>query len=163
MKYDYGPSEREQFVEDAGLFFEQGGLPRMSGRIIGWLLIANPPYQSAEQLAEGLQASKGSISTMTRLLIQFRLIERVAIPGERRDYFAINGNAWLTLFEHRIQSLSTFRRLAERGLRLVENEPPEVRHNLEEIGDLYSWLEGEMRDVMQRWHRHLEERRRQRS
>ena len=57
----------KQFVEEVGIVFEQTGLPRMAGRILGWLLIAEPPHQSTEQLINALMASKGSISSMTRL------------------------------------------------------------------------------------------------
>ena len=46
-------SERS-FIEEVGVVFEQTGLPRMSGRLFGWLLIADPPYQSPAQLAESL-------------------------------------------------------------------------------------------------------------
>ena len=40
----------EHIVEDFGLAFEQTGMPRMSGRIIGSLLISDPPHQSMDQL-----------------------------------------------------------------------------------------------------------------
>ncbi len=52
---------------------------RMAGRMLGWLLICDPPHQSMNAIADVLQASKGSISTMTRLLIQLDLIERTGI------------------------------------------------------------------------------------
>ncbi|MCP5095569.1 MAG: MarR family transcriptional regulator, partial [Chloroflexi bacterium] len=51
------PNDAQYFVEDVGLFFEQVGLPRMSGKIMGWLLIADPPHQSMSELVEALQAS----------------------------------------------------------------------------------------------------------
>ncbi|MFQ3629252.1 MAG: MarR family transcriptional regulator, partial [Cyanobacteriota bacterium] len=81
------PFEHTHFVEEVGLMFELIGLPRMAGRIFGWLLISQPPHQSSGELAEVLQASKGSISSMTRLLIQLGLIERLPLPGDRRDFF----------------------------------------------------------------------------
>ena len=79
--------EAKNFVEEVGIAFEQTGLPRMAGRVFGWLLISDPPYQSSTELAEALMASKGSISTTTRLLIQLGLAERFVIPGERHDNF----------------------------------------------------------------------------
>ena len=51
--------DKQHFVEEVALVFEEIGLIRMAGRILGWLLISNPPYQSADELAEALQASKG--------------------------------------------------------------------------------------------------------
>ena len=37
----------KNFIEETGIVFEQTGLTRMSGRMFGWLLISDPPYQSA--------------------------------------------------------------------------------------------------------------------
>ena len=85
--------EKQEFVEEVGMVFEQTGLPRMSGRIFGWLLVSDSPQQNAEQIGKALLASKGSISTSTRLLIQHGLIERVSLPGVRHDYFRLRANA----------------------------------------------------------------------
>ena len=59
--------ERASYVEDFGLMFEGFGLPRMVGRALGALLISDPPELSAEELAEALRASRGSISSATRI------------------------------------------------------------------------------------------------
>jgi len=72
-------AEVKRFVEEVGISFEDMSLPRMAGRILGWLFISDPPYQSIGELAEALMASKGSISTMTRLLTQLNLIERFSL------------------------------------------------------------------------------------
>src|SRR5512142_2974957 len=106
MDEDQRRLEERHFVEDVGLFFEQMGYPRMAGRILGWLLICDPPQQSSEQLAQVLLASKGSLSTMTRLLIQIGLIERVALPGERRDYFRLKPGAWPQLIKVQMQVMT---------------------------------------------------------
>ena len=90
MNNEQAQGEERNFVEEVGLFFEQTGMPRMAGRILGWLLISDPPHQSTDELAGGLIASKGSISTNTRLLIQIGLIERLSLPGVRHDYFRID-------------------------------------------------------------------------
>jgi DNA-binding transcriptional regulator GbsR (MarR family) len=86
------PTDAElHYVEEFGLFWEQMGLPRMTGRILGWLLICDPPEQTMTDLTEVLQASKSSISTGTRMLIQFGFIERISLPGERKDYYVASG------------------------------------------------------------------------
>src|SRR5262245_10612167 len=88
------PEERaallRHFVEEMGLHFEYGGIPRMAGRIFGHLLVCDPPEQSAEELARSIQASRASVSTMSRLLIQTGLIERQVFPGKRHDLFRIH-------------------------------------------------------------------------
>ena len=72
----------ERFVEELGVLLElEAGAPRMVGRVLGWLLVCEPPEQSAAELAERLQASRGSISAATRLLLRMGMIERVRTRG----------------------------------------------------------------------------------
>ena len=75
--------ERSRYVEEFGLLFGQFGLSRMFGRVLGVLMISDPPERSAEELAEELGASRGSISQTTRSLIQMSLVQRWSRPGER--------------------------------------------------------------------------------
>ena len=139
------------YVEDVALYFEQNGLPRMAGRVIGWLLVCDPPEQSAGELAAVLGASKGSISTATRLLVQIHLIERVALPGARRDYFRIRPDGWAERTRSSVGIVSEFRRLTERGLDLLGTAPPPRRARLEGVHDLYVWLERELPALLERY------------
>jgi DNA-binding transcriptional regulator GbsR (MarR family) len=144
-------AERQQFVEEVGLLFETAGMPRMAGRVLGWLLISNPPHQSPGELAQVLQASKGSISTMTRLLEQIGLIERFSLPGQRRDYFRIKLNAWSELSKRRLEQISAFRKLAERGLTLLQGDAPELSQRLREMHDIHAFFEAELPLRLAQW------------
>ncbi|WP_458648399.1 GbsR/MarR family transcriptional regulator [Sivoneniella epilithica] len=146
--------EHFQFIEAVGLSFEGVSLPRMAGRVFGWLLISNPPHQSPTELAEVLQASKGSISTMTRLLVQLSLIERISLPGQRRDYFRIKPNAWAELSKQRLAQITAFRKLADQGLKLLEQDEPLLRQRLEEMRDIHAFWEQELPLMTQRWEQH---------
>jgi DNA-binding transcriptional regulator GbsR (MarR family) len=150
------PFEHVHFVEEVGLLFELVGLPRMAGRIFGWLLISEPPHQSSGALAEVLQASKGSISTMTRLLLQIGLIERVSIPGDRRDYFQIKPHAWTQLAQQRLMQITAFRQVAERGLELLQGHPPVLKKRLQEMRDIHAFWERELPLINQRWQQEME-------
>lgn len=143
--------EASLFVEEVGLAFEQLGLPRMAGRILGRLVIAEVPEQSSSELAEALQASKGSISTMTRLLIQLGLIERVARPGDRRDYFRLRPHLWPRLVRQRAALFGVLRQAAERGLRLVPHQSGGQAQRLREMRDLFAFLEQEIPLALARW------------
>lgn len=148
------PSPAElAFVEDVGLYFEQTGYLRMAGRIIGWLLICDPPEQSAGDLAAVLQASKGSISTATRLLVQGRLVDRLALPGARRDHFRIRDDGWLARMRMGMTLLTAFRHLTERGLALVGEDDSPRRDRLEAVHDLYTWFEREWPGFIERYER----------
>ena len=145
-------AEEQNFVEEVGIVFEQTGLPRMAGRILGWLLISDPPHQSTIELTDALMASKGSISTMTRLLIQIGLIERISLPGVRRDYFRIQPDAWQHMIRRGLEDeIKMFRQLAEHGLKLLVDKTPLTRKWLEEMRDVYTFLEREFPTLLERW------------
>jgi DNA-binding transcriptional regulator GbsR (MarR family) len=146
------PDEEKKFVEEVGIVFEQTGLPRMAGRIFGRLMICDPPYQSPSELVEALIASRGSISTMTRFLSQLGIIERFCLPGERQTYFQINPNAWKHLTGHGlIDEIKLFRQLADHGLEILADKTHVTRRWLEEMRDIYTFLEKEFPALLQRW------------
>ena len=55
-----------------GQFLGSYGMTPMAGRMWGWLLICEPPEQTAAEIAEALQASRGAISGTARILAQRR-------------------------------------------------------------------------------------------
>ena len=144
-------SERS-FIEEVGVVFEQTGIPRMAGRLFGWLLISDPPYQSPSQLAEVLGASKGSISTSIRLLAQMGLVERYVIPGSRHDHFRLPEDAVKKIIRHGLeQEIKMFRSLAERGLELTKAIPAKRKAWLKEIQSRYSYLEKEFPALLEKY------------
>ena len=143
--------DQQRFVEEFGLALEQTGLPRMTGRVWGYLLISDPPNQSAESLAKALRASRGSISTTTRSLIQMGLIDKVGLPGERRDYFRVRPGVWVDLLEQRTKIVSDWRKLAERGLSAMNSEDPEAQRRLQEMHDVMAFYERELPALTGRW------------
>jgi hypothetical protein len=145
--------ERRRYVEEFGLLFGQFGLSRMLGRVLGVLMISDPPELSAGELAEALGASRGSISQTTRSLIQMGLVQRRARPGERRDYFRVKPGAWGGIMRREMEALGGFREAAERGLVLLDSRDPDARRGLEEMRDFYAYWEKEMPAVLERWER----------
>ncbi len=151
-------AETKRFVEEVGIAFEQSGLPRMAGRILGWLMIAEPLHQTTGELEEALMASKGSISTMTRLLIRIGLIERLSLLGQRRDYFRIKPGAWHQMLKDSLVQTTAFRQLTERGLGLIEDKAHFNRQWLEEMRDMYAFFEQELPTLLERWEQEHKER-----
>ena len=122
MKPSADPALRE-WVEQLSILLEREGLPRMAGRIFGWLLVCAPPEQTMEDLAAAVQGSKASMSTMTRLLAQVGLVEKVRLPGARRDAFRIRLGQWQQLWRARMQLLEEAAVLTGRGLALLARPP----------------------------------------
>jgi hypothetical protein len=129
-----------EWVEQLSILLERDGLPRMAGRIFGWLLVCAPPEQSMEDLAAAVQGSKASMSTMTRLLAQSGLVEKVRPPGARRDAFRIRPGQWQQLWRARLELLREAAALTGQGLSLLDGRPPELRARLAELHDQYAFI-----------------------
>lgn len=143
--------EYRRFAEDVALHFEQSGLSRTVGRIFGWLLISDPPQQTMNDLVDGLHISKSSVSVATRFLIESGLVQRISLPGERRDYYCVVEGVWLTLMRQRMSQLVALRKLAEHGLEMLADQPAERRNRLREMRDFYAFFEEELPDLLDRW------------
>jgi DNA-binding transcriptional regulator GbsR (MarR family) len=139
------------YVEEVALGMERQGLFRMAGRVLGWLLICDPPEQTFGQIAEVLQASKGSISGAMKFLVPSGLVERISRPGDRRNYYRCRPGAWTDLARDQARQYDDFRKLAERGLELLAEAPAARRERLQGMRDLYAWLEREMPALWERW------------
>ena len=139
------------FVEHIALFYEDGGLPRIAGRILGWLLVCEPPWRSAPELAEELQISKGSVSTMTRLLMEYGLLERIAQPGERATFFRVNHDGFERVFAKQLLTAAAGRELIDEGLELLHDEPRERLARLKGLKALYAFFEREMPRLLEAW------------
>jgi DNA-binding transcriptional regulator GbsR (MarR family) len=142
--------EKKHFIEDISLYFEQMGLPRMAGRVLGVLLITDPPQQSLNDLCEVLQTSKSALSTTTRLLTETGLIERVPSPKPREVAFEFKPGGWVTFMRMRLRLMASLHEIAERGLELLRDEPPALRERLQEAHDMFSLIEEQLPVLLRR-------------
>ena len=83
---------RQEFIEAAGRFCRRLGLPRSVGQIYGLAFFSTRPI-SLDEMAEVLGISKASASTGARQLTGWGALRQVWIPGDRRDYFEVAGDA----------------------------------------------------------------------
>ncbi|MBU0929146.1 MAG: MarR family transcriptional regulator [Spirochaetes bacterium] len=133
------------FIEDVALFCEQMGLPRMAGRVLGVLLISDPPAQSLNDLCDCLQASKSSVSSMARLLVGEGLIEPAPCLVPRRDYFRFRDGGWLEFMRRRMEVMAGLHAIADRGLEILEGRDESLRARLEEAHDVFEFVDSEFR------------------
>jgi DNA-binding transcriptional regulator GbsR (MarR family) len=141
----------EQFIEDSGDMLDAHGLPHMAGRVIGALLICSPPHLSHDELAEQLQASRGSISMAVQMLVRAGIAERVSLPGHRRHYYRLRENLWNDLFLTRYEHIQKHIDLCEAGLALLEQEPAETKTRLIELLVFMEFLLEQLPEIAKRW------------
>jgi DNA-binding transcriptional regulator GbsR (MarR family) len=143
-------------IEEYGLLFEEMGGTRMEGRVMAWLLLAEPPEQSLTEIAQGLGVSKAAVSTSARGLLQSRAVERVSEPGQRGDYYrSVPGKLESVLHLDHVTSLG---RLVDRSLELVavKDQTQSNYALLREMRDFIVFLEAEIPGLVSRWQAHRE-------
>jgi DNA-binding transcriptional regulator GbsR (MarR family) len=136
------------FVEEMGRFLGSIGMTPMAGRMWGWLLICEPAEQTAADLSEALQASRGAISGTARLLGNSGLIRRTTRRGDRREYFSAPPEALDSMLASAGAIYRQMREIAERGLAATADRPPEARARLEEFRDVMAFVEQEIPRVV---------------
>ncbi|GAB2608161.1 GbsR/MarR family transcriptional regulator [Pseudactinotalea suaedae] len=139
------------YVDEVAEFFVGEGLPLIAGRVIGWLLISDPAEQTPAQLTAALQVSRSSISSAMRLLTPSGLVERTRRRGDRNEYFRIAPDGWSRMLMRRYAQTTAFREVTERGLDLLATSGAERRERLEQVTDLYRFLETELPALLERW------------
>jgi DNA-binding transcriptional regulator GbsR (MarR family) len=140
-------------VEEFGLWFERNGLPRMAGRVVGWLLVCDPPEQTMQEIAAGLQASMGSISTMLRLLELGGSVERLNLPGERRARYRVLPNHWTKIWEDQLEKARNLENLVDRALAILEGAEPGRRERLQITRRYTSFFVEELPGFIERFNR----------
>ena len=77
---------KERFIEAWGTLGSSWGVTRTMAQIHALLLVANVPMSSDDIMAE-LQISRGNVNINTRTLVDWGLVHKKLIPGERKEYF----------------------------------------------------------------------------
>jgi DNA-binding transcriptional regulator GbsR (MarR family) len=137
-----------QFVEEMGQFLGSLGMTPMAGRMWGYLLICDPPEQTAAQISEALHASRGAISGTARLLSTSGLVRRSTRPGDRREYFSAPAEALDSMLASAGAIYRQMREIAERGLAATANRTVESRARLQEFHDVMTFVEQEVPRVV---------------
>lgn len=78
----------DRFVDELGLISQESGESRISGRIVGLLLVEGRELSLAE-ISERLGVSRASVSTNARLLLRRGVIRLTAHADNRRDYYEL--------------------------------------------------------------------------
>ncbi len=140
------------FVEQVGDFFERMGQPQIAGKLFGYLLICDPPEQSAAQLQKVVSASAGSVNTMLRLLQASGFVERRSEPGSRKLWYWIAPGAFSRVLTIRMQLVSELKALAESGLAEIASDTSHQRADrLQEMRDCYAFFDREFPALVARY------------
>lgn len=90
MKY---AEAREQLIRTWGQLSSTWGINRTMGQIHALLMISPEPL-TADQIISELSISRGNVSMNLRSLIDWGLVHKIYIAGDRKEYFASEKDVW---------------------------------------------------------------------
>lgn len=138
-----------RFIESLGLYYENFGVPRIGGRMLGLMLLVSQPI-SAEQIAATLRISRGSVSTNVRTLGLMNMIDQVSLPGDRRDYFIFSPTAWQRATQGRIEGMRGLQAIGEQGLAALPADDPARRNVKGMVRWTQRMIEADIR-ILEEW------------
>ncbi len=150
MKLSEGQLE---FVERVGRWWESLSGSRTAGRILGWMMICDPPHQSSADLVSALSISAGSVSTLIRQLEMVDLVERITFPGNRSTYFRLPRNVWSKMMWGEQTRIAEMARLVDAAADVMPSDRPD---RITELGQIAEFFEDEWPGLMERLAQQLE-------
>ena len=134
---------KQEFIQDYGEGYHMFGLPKLMGRIVGLLLYHGKPTCLADITTE-LNVSKGPVSQICRRLLDHDLIQRVWVPGSRKDYYQVHPNIFGNAFKNRMMLQLKNLELAQKYQELFKEddseESIEFKKNIDEMAEFYDLM-----------------------
>jgi DNA-binding transcriptional regulator GbsR (MarR family) len=109
---------QKTLIEEYAITLQNFGNTTAVGRITGYLLIAEPPFVSFDQVVNDLQLSKGSVSNTLKVMELQGQITYFTIPGDRKRYFKLATANMKYLLEKQVKAINSYTGLIEKTLKM---------------------------------------------
>ena len=129
--------------------------PPMAGRVLGYLLVCDPPDQTIAELSDALLASRSAVTGALDVLERTDSIRRSRAAGQRMDRVRVD----LSSAQSRGFDFSEYQDLADlarEGLEVLRDASPERRATLMELAAFADWLVERTRALQDEWEAHRE-------
>lgn len=84
---------KQQFIASWGAFGTHWGINRTMAQVHALLLVSADPLNQ-DDIMELLNISRGNVNMNIRELIDWGLVDRIILPGERKEYFSAEKDIW---------------------------------------------------------------------
>jgi DNA-binding transcriptional regulator GbsR (MarR family) len=146
--------EEITFADHVGRFYARRyAFPPMVGRVLGYLLVCDPPAQSIAELSEALLASRSAITGALDVLERLHTIQRSRAAGERMDRVRLDfSSAEARGFD--ITEYQELGDLAREGLEVLKDAPAERKAPALEMAAFADFLVDQTRRMQNEWEAH---------
>jgi DNA-binding transcriptional regulator GbsR (MarR family) len=146
--------EEITFADHVGRFYARRyAFPPMVGRVLGFLLVCEPPEQSIAELSEALLASRSAITGALEVLERLHTIRRSRAAGERMDRVRLDfSSAQARGFD--LTEYQELGDLAREGLEVLGDAPAERKADALEMAAFADFLVEQTRRMQNEWETH---------
>jgi DNA-binding transcriptional regulator GbsR (MarR family) len=142
---------KQEQVEKFGVLLEKFGFQRMAGRIIGFLILAEPPHKTFDEIREYLQASKSSVSIALQVLIMKNLVTYFTLPGDRKRYFKFIAESWTDMLKNDVGRGAALRDILNESVALREDDHPAFNEGLKKMADFHDFMSKIVPELINKW------------
>lgn len=142
-----------QFVEGMAATLADSGFPRMAARVLIVMMCAEEAQLGAGDLAERLDVSPAAVSGAVRYLVHMGLLQRVPVPGSRRDAYRLPADAWYSASVSGQAVYASFADLATTGVSALGGEQTAAGARVAQMRDFFRFIHDELGGVLERWQR----------
>jgi DNA-binding transcriptional regulator GbsR (MarR family) len=150
MRHEVVDDAASRFIEQMGLIAQGHNLPRISGRILGLLVLEGRPF-GLRELAERLQVSRASVSTNARLLSELGVIHRIAKPGDRQDYYELGTDPYARLLKGVSRRMSAAHEVIREADASIGALDDETHRRLQELASFYKAAADSLGNLVERF------------
>ena len=84
---------KQQFTQSWGIFAGQWGINRTMAQVHALLLISSKPM-TTDDIMDELNISRGNANMNVRELMNWELVHKTIVPGDRKEYFSAEKDIW---------------------------------------------------------------------
>jgi len=132
-----------EFIQSWGVLGSQWGINRTMAQIHALLLVAAVPL-SAEEIMEALSVSRGNTNMNVRELMDWNLVQKVIVAGERKEFFKAEKDIWkvatIIMYERKKRELDPMVKVLAQ-LQNIEGDTSNDEHKAftETVGNIYKF------------------------
>jgi len=134
---------QDRFIASWGRMGSVWGISRTMAEVHALLYITGSPMCTDDIMAR-LGVSRGNVSMSVRSLLEWGVIEKVRLPGDRKEYFSAEQDVWSmmrAIARERIKRevdplLDALDEIGELGPKVGEQSPEDVRELQQRLDDI---------------------------
>jgi DNA-binding transcriptional regulator GbsR (MarR family) len=141
-------TEQKRLIERYGVMLKSMGSTAALGKIIGYLIVSEPPHHTFEEIQEDLKLSKGAVSNTLKIMEMQGLVEYFTVAGERKRYFRLALRNHEFALMRQINETERFISIMEDSILLRTPGNEEFENEVRKYINLYKRLQMKLLEVI---------------